>query len=174
MAIRSATIAYLRGDLWAESAFTEAAIVWTDPAFEIEANGARDAMTSTSLLKALRYAPHRGDVWLMLAATCGRLKVAACNHNAFLKMAYYTTSDRVGLLPLRLAQALLIKDFAGDDELVDMVRRDIRSVLARSAELRPALIAAYRNASPAGRRLVEQTVSPVAPGYLTMLRNPST
>ena len=51
-----------------------------------------------------------------------------------------------------------------------MVRRDIRFVLTRSANLRPALISAYRTASVAGRLLVEQTVSPVDPGYLTLLR----
>lgn len=167
---RSAAIAGVRGDLWAESAFTEAVLVWTDPAFEIEASGPRNAMTSMSLLKTLHYAPHRGDAWLMLASTCERLKLRACNVSALLKMSYYTAPDQVGLLPLRLARALRVQNISGDDELADMVRRDIRFVLTRSANLRPALISAYRTASRAGRLLVEQAVTPVDPGYLTMLR----
>ncbi|OYU92184.1 MAG: hypothetical protein CFE29_05070 [Bradyrhizobiaceae bacterium PARB1] len=167
---RSAAIAGVRGDLWAESAFTEAALVWTDPAFKTDISGARKAMTSMSLLKTLHYAPHRSDAWLMLASTCERLKLSTCNIGAFLKMSYYTAPDEPRLLLLRLAQALRIKDISGDDELVDMIRRDIRFVLTRSANLRPALISAYRTASPAGRLLVEQTVTPVDPGYMTMLR----
>jgi len=167
---RSATIAALRGDLWAESAFTEAALIWSEAAFETEPSAARNAMTSMSLLKTLHHAPHRSDAWLMLAATCERLKLPKCDAAALLKMSYYTAPDDHGLLPVRLAQALRAKDIPGDDELADMVRRDIRFVLARSAELRPALISAYRTASPAGRLLVERTVTPVDPEYLTMLR----
>ncbi len=169
-AIRSATIAAIRGDLWAESAFAEAGIVWTDQAFEIEASGARNAMTSMSLLKTVRFAPHRGDAWLMLAATCERLKLRVCNVGALLKMSYYTAPDQMPLLPLRLAQALKTKDISNDDELADMVRRDIRFALTQSTTLRPALVAAYRSASPAGRRLVEQIVTPIDSGYLTILR----
>ncbi len=168
---RSAAIAGVRGDLWAESAFTEAALVWTDPTFEIQASGVRSAMTSMSLLKTLNYAPHRGDAWLMLASTCARLMLRSCNVRAFLKMSYYTAPDQPGLLPLRLAQALRLEDISGDEELADMARRDIRFVLTRSVDLRPALISAYRTASLAGRLLVEQTVTPVEPGYLTMLRS---
>lgn len=169
-AIRSATIAAIRGDLWAESAFAEAGIVWTDQAFEIEASGARNAMTSTSLLKTVHYAPHRGDAWLMLAATCERLKFQVCNVGALLKMSYYTAPDQTPLLPLRLAQALKTKDISNDDELADMARRDIRFALTQSTTLRPALVAAYRSASPAGRRLVEQIVTPIDSGYLAILR----
>ncbi|KAA0072962.1 hypothetical protein CIW50_22420 [Tardiphaga sp. P9-11] len=167
---RSAVLAVVRGDLWAESAFTYASMLWTDQALELEESGDRSARTSTSLLKTLHYAPHRGDAWLMLASTCERLKMQACNVGALLKMSYYTAPDRAGLLPLRLAQALRSKDIGGDDELADMARRDIRFVLARSPDLRPALIAAYRSASSAGKRLVEQTVTPVDPGYLIVLR----
>jgi hypothetical protein len=145
-------------------------MLWTDQALELEESGDRSARTSTSLLKTLHYAPHRGDAWLMLASTCERLKMQACNVGALLKMSYYTAPDRAGLLPLRLAQALRSKDIGGDDELADMARRDIRFVLTRSPDLRPALIAAYRSASSAGKRLVEQTVTPVDPGYLIVLR----
>jgi hypothetical protein len=169
-ASRSAAIAGVRGDLWAESAFTEASLIWSEPAFEIEASGPRNALASMSLLKALHYAPHRSDAWLMLAATCERLKRPNCNTGSLLKMSYYTAPHQQGLLPIRLTQALRAKDIAGDDELADMVRRDIRVVLMRGLELRPVLIAAYRTASPAGRLLVERTVTPMDPAYLTMLR----
>jgi hypothetical protein len=167
---RSAALAAVRGDLWAESAFTYASMLWTDQAFELEASSDRDARAATSLLKTLHYAPHRGDAWLMLASTCERLKLQACNARAILKMSYYTAPDQAGLLPLRIAQALRSKEIAGDDELADMVRRDIRYVLLQSTHLRPVLISAYRSASPAGKHLVEQTVAPIDPNYLIALR----
>jgi hypothetical protein len=167
---RSAAIAGVRGDLWAESAFSGAVMARTDRTFEIEVSTARDTMMATSLFKTLHYAPHRGDAWLMLAAICERLKLRPCNKNALLKMSYYTAPDQAGLLPLRLGLVLRANDVSSDDELADMAQRDIRFVLTRFVDLRPALIAAYRAASPAGRRLVEQTVIPIDPGYLTMLR----
>lgn len=169
-ATRSAAIAAVRGDLWAESAFSEAGMVWTDEAFELEASGARNAATLKSLLQTLHYAPHRGDAWLMLASTCERLKRQACNVGALLKMSYYTAPNQAGLLSLRLAQALRAKDISSDEELADMVRRDVRLVVTRFTALRPALIAAYRSGSPSGRRLVEQTVTSLDPVYLTILR----
>ncbi|UZE48056.1 hypothetical protein ONR75_24900 [Rhodopseudomonas sp. P2A-2r] len=169
-ATRSAAIAAVRGDLWAESAFSEAGMVWTDEAFELEASGARNAATLKSLLQTLHHSPHRGDAWLMLASTCERLKLQACNVGALLKMSYYTAPNQAGLLPLRLAQALRAKDIFSDEELADMVRRDVRLVIMRFTALRPALIAAYRSGSPSGRKLVEQTVTSFDPVYLTILR----
>jgi hypothetical protein len=170
MALRSASLAAVRGDLWAQSAFTHAGMLWTDQALELEADGERNVGVATSLLKALHYAPHRGDAWLMLASSCERLKLQACNVGSLLKMSYYTSPDQAALLPLRLSQALRLAAISGDDELADMARRDIRFVLTRSTELRPALSAAYRWASPAGKRLVEQTVTPLDPVYLNHLR----
>jgi hypothetical protein len=167
---RSAAIAVVRGDLWAESAFTYAGMLWTDQAFDLDAKSDRNAKAQNSLSKTLRYSPHRGDAWLMRAAVCERLQIQACNIGALLKMSYYTAPDEADLLPVRLTQVLHAKEIGGDDELADMARRDIRFVLTRSATLRPALIAAYRSASPAGKLLVEQTVTPVEPGYLPILR----
>lgn len=166
---KAAASAAVRGDLWAESAFTEGAMVWTDEAFELETTEARNAATAKSLITTLHYAPHRGDAWLMLNSTCNRLKLPVCNKGALLKMSFYTAPNQPSLMPLRLAQALRDTDFQGDDELIDMVRRDIRLVITQLKALRPALISAYRLGSPAGRRLVEQTVTPIDPDYLTML-----
>lgn len=167
---RSAAVAIVRGDLWAESAFTYAGMLWTDQAFDLDAKSDRNANALVSLSKALRYSPHRGDAWLMRAAVCERLQIQACNIGALLKMSYYTAPDEADLLPVRLSQVLRTKEIAGDDELADMARRDIRFVLTHSAILRPALVAAYRSASAAGKLLVEQTVTPVEPGYLHILR----
>lgn len=169
-ATRAAALAGVRGDLWAESAFSYAGLLSTDQAFEIKVDRDQTALASQSLLKTLRYAPHRGDAWLMLASTCEQLKLPVCNIGALLKMSYYTAPHQIGLLPLRLAQALRSQDISSDDELADMVRRDIRFVLTKSADLRPALIAAYRAASSAGKQLVEQTVAPIDRQYLDAAR----
>jgi hypothetical protein len=169
-AARAAALAEVRGDLWAESAFSSADMLPSAPAFEIAVERDQTGRASQGLLKTLRYAPHRGDAWLMLASTCERLKLPVCNTGALLKMSYYTAPDQAGLLPLRLAQALRSKDISSDDELADMVRRDIQRVLTTSPNLRPALIAAYRSASSAGRRLIEQTVTPIDSRYLDAAR----
>lgn len=169
-ATRAATLAAVRGELWAESAFSYANMLPSAPAFEIAVDRDQTARASQSLLKTLRYAPHRGDAWLMLASICEQLKLPVCHIGALLKMSYYTAPDQTGLLPLRLAQALRSKDISSDDELADMVRRDIRLVLTTSTNLRPALIAAYRSASSAGKRLVEQTITPIDNRYLDAAR----
>lgn len=171
---RSAELAAVRGDLWAAAAFADASMLWTDQALELDASDDRTARVSKNLLKTLHYAPHRGDAWLMLAATCERLRLTTCQVGTLLKMSYYTAPGQVGLLPVRLEQSLRSNHISDDDELADLVRRDIRSVLAGSADRRSILIQAYRSASPAGKRLVEQTVTPVDPGYLKLLRTPLT
>jgi hypothetical protein len=66
---RAAKFAAVRGDLWAQSAFTYSSLLWTD-------KGASSAATIDEarirLERALRFSPHRGDVWLLLAAMADR------------------------------------------------------------------------------------------------------
>ncbi|WP_244432037.1 hypothetical protein [Rhodopseudomonas sp. B29] len=163
---RSAEMAAVRGDLWAVAAFAHASMLWTDHALEFDLSDDRNARASKALLKTLHYAPYRGDAWLMLGATCDQLRLPTCRLGALLKMSYYTAPNQAGLLPTRLAQALRLIDISDDDELTDFIRRDIRTALSGSADHRVALVQAYRTASPAGKRLVEQTVTSVDPSHL--------
>src|SRR6195256_1026823 len=54
---QAASLAVVRGDLWAESAFTYGSQLWLDAGDQLNTEALK------TLTRALRYAPHRGDVW---------------------------------------------------------------------------------------------------------------
>jgi hypothetical protein len=51
-----------------------------------------------------------------------------------------------------------------------MARRDISLILTRAPALKPALVDAYRSASPAGKAFAERVISEIDPGYLSIAR----
>ena len=55
-------------------------------------------------------------------------------------------------------------------ELAEMVRRDISIVLTRAPALRPALVAAYRSASPQSKLFAERAVAEIDPRYVAVIR----
>ena len=166
---KAASIAKVRGDLWAQSAFALVAQPWTDPAAELDHDHIREPALNASA-RTLRYSPHRGDAWLMLAALADRYRPAGYDTGALLKMSYYTAPNELGLLPLRLHIALHGDVVVSDPELREMVKRDINLVVSRQPALRPALVAAYRTASVDGKILAERLISEVDPGYLKTIR----
>jgi hypothetical protein len=166
---RAASLAVVRGDLWAESAFT-----YGDP---LPTNQAMDHVGDKSntealkpLTEALRYSPHRGDVWLVFAALADQYKWAGYQPSSLLKMSYYTAPNELALFPLRLNVSLRTKEAIDDAELQDMVRRDISVVLTRAPALRPALVTAYKSALPQGKAFAERVISEIDPGYLGVVR----
>ncbi|WP_424627928.1 O-antigen ligase family protein [Bradyrhizobium sp. SYSU BS000235] len=164
---RSASIARVRGDLWAESAFTHSNLLWREPAPGTGDGVSND--TRSDLENAIRYAPHRGDVWLMLAAMADRYHWQGLQPAALLKMSYYTAPNELVLFPLRF-QASLQPNNLKDPEIQDLIKRDIRLVVTKVPALKPALIAAYRAAPPASRTTVERLVSEIDPTYLAAMR----
>ncbi|CAH1669165.1 conserved membrane hypothetical protein [Hyphomicrobiales bacterium] len=166
---RAAAFAAVRGDLWTKSVRARIARreadTATKPSFD-------SSLAGEDLKSALRYAPHRSDAWLMLALLAERDKLAGYDIGALLKMSYYTAPNDMTLLPLRLGAALRAETKALDPELQDMIRRDIGVVVTRQPELRPALVAAYRSASPPQRSIAERLISEVDPDYLRSLRTP--
>ncbi|WP_213739128.1 hypothetical protein [Bradyrhizobium sp. dw_411] len=167
---QAAAIAAVRGDLWAESAFTYAGQLWVDPALGLDADSRSNGDAMKTLVRALRFSPHRGDAWLLFAAMADRCKWARYHPGLLLKMSYYTAPNEASLLPLRLNVSLHNQDAIADIELQDLVRRDIGVVLTRAPVLRPALVAAYRSASPAGRAFAERVIAEIEPGYLGVVR----
>jgi hypothetical protein len=163
---KAASVAILRGDLWAESGFALIA-QGGSPAAGLD----RDDIPEPALhafTRALHYSPHRGDVWLMLAALASRHRSAGYDAAGLLKMSYYTAPNDLDLLPLRLRVAL------GSDltepEVRDLIKRDISIVLSRSPALKPALAAAYFSASAGSRVIAESLISEIDPGYLKTMR----
>src|SRR6266849_3326451 len=141
---QAASLAVVRGDLWAESAFTYGSQLWLDAGDQLNTEALK------TLTRALRYSPHRGDVWLMFAALADKYKWLGYQPSLLLKMSYYTAPNELALLPLRLNVSLHAKEVIDDAELQDMVRRDISVILTRAPALKPALVAAYRSALPQG------------------------
>src|SRR5216684_5082013 len=167
---QAASLAVVRGDLWAESAFTHGSQLWIDRARELDAGDQLNGEARTTLTRALRYSPHRGDVWLMFAALADQFKWSGYQPSLLLKMSYYTAPNELALFPLRLNVSLHAKEVIDDAELQDMVRRDISVILTRAPALKPALVAAYRSALPQGKVLAERVISEIDPGYLGVVR----
>jgi hypothetical protein len=164
---KTATIAKVRGDLWAASGFALVTQPWANPSAQSDQDGIPESALN-NFTRALRYSPHRGDVWLMLAALGNRYKPAGYDTAALLKMSYYTAPNEFHLLPLRLHVALASD--VRDTELRDMIKRDVGLVLLRLPALEPALVAAYRSA-PADRKIfAENLISEVDPRYLKTMR----
>src|SRR6266704_4558295 len=161
---RAASLAVVRGDLWAESAFTYGNLLWLDAGDQLNTEALK------TLTRALRYSPHRGDVWLMFAALADKYKWPGYQPSLLLKMSYYTAPNELALLPLRLDVSLHAKGAIDDAELKDMVRRDISVILTRAPALKPALVAAYRSALPQGKAFAERVISEIDPGYLGVVR----
>jgi len=166
----AASLAVVRGDLWAESAFTYGGQLWIDRTMERDAGNQLTTEALTTLTRALRYSPHRGDVWLMFAALADQYKWSGYQPSLLLKMSYYTAPNELALFPLRLNVSLHAKGVIDDAELQDMVRRDISVILTRAPALKPALVAAYRSALPQGKVFAERVVSEIDPGYLGVVR----
>jgi hypothetical protein len=166
----AASLAIVRGDLWAESAFTYGRQLWIDRTMELDAGDQLNTKAPETLTRALRYSPHRGDVWLMFAALADKYKWSGYQPSLLLKMSYYTAPNELALFPPRLNVSLHAKGVIDDAELQDMVRRDINVILTRAPALKPALVAAYRSALPQGKVFAERAISEIDPGYLGVVR----
>jgi len=86
-----------------------------------------------------------------------------------LKMSYYTGSNEVVLMPLRLLVATC-SDAINDSELQNLVAREIRLIVTREQNLKPAIVVAYQNASPDGKRFIEAAVADLDSGLMATLR----
>jgi hypothetical protein len=166
---RAAKLAVVRGNLWAESAFTYSDLLWTEPA--AAGSGAVDE-ARIQLERALRYSPHRGDVWLLLAAMADRYDWKNYKPNSLLKMSYYTRPNEQALLLLRIKVSLRAAGIQ-DPELLDLIARDIRLLITRTPSLKPALVGVYKAASDPNKRFVERVVSEIDPAYLADMRSGS-
>jgi hypothetical protein len=166
-AIWAAWIGAIRGDLWAESAFTYADLLWAGPDAGPQGTTALERARA-ELDKALGYAPHQADAWLLLAGLEQRYQSQKSDPAQALKMSYYTGPSERPLIPLRLLVATHLASL-DDIEVQQFIRRDLRFLLAR--QQKSVVAEAYAGASPAGRRFIEQTVGEIDPAYLGSLRS---
>jgi hypothetical protein len=165
-ASRAAWIGMIRGDLWAESAFTYANLLWSDGGANAGATKALQH-AHASLDRALDDAPHQSGAWLLLAALAARYPASNSNVTEALKMSYYTGPSEQDLMALRLSVAMNSGAFT-DSDIREFIARDLRLFLARNQA--GSITAAYNSASPAGKQFIEQTVSAIDPAALNSIR----
>jgi hypothetical protein len=164
-AVWTAWIGAIRGDLWAESAFTSADLLWRNP----DADQAKAALDRTfaELDRALGYAPHQAEAWLLLAGLEQRYRSPRSNPAEALRMSYYTGPSEPSVMPLRLLVAARL-DALDDTEIQQFIRRDLHLLLAQGQT--SAIAESYAGASPTGRRFIEQAVDEFGPAYRGLLR----
>ena len=165
-ALWAASVGTVRGDLWAESAFTYADLLFspagTNPDVSTTAAAAR-----YSIERALNAAPHRSSVWLLLAGVSLAVRSASVDALEALKMSYYTGPSEQDLIPLRFRIATRADRF-DDVQMREFASRELRALL--QAKQNSAIMDAYNIASPAGKLFIEQAVGEVDPSLLKTLR----
>jgi len=157
----AAEIGAIRGDLWAESAFSYADLMQGD------AEDVSLAPALTSLDRALAYAPLQSSAWLMLADLALRYQLPGVDAKEALKMSYYTGPSELELMPLRLWIAAHF-DSLSDLELRDSISREVRLLFTHRQN--SAIVAAYNATQPAGKQFIEQTIREIDPSAVELLR----
>jgi hypothetical protein len=153
----AAWIGAIRGDLWAESAYTYSDLLWASSSNESEQTEALDQV-QVRLDRALRYAPHQSSTWLLLAGLASRYHWSKPDPTEALKMSYYTGPSEPRLMPLRLLVTAQLDEIK-DSELQLLARRDLRLLVTHQGK--PAVVQAFQSATPAGKQFIEQAVKEI-------------
>jgi hypothetical protein len=159
---RAASIGVIRGDLWAEAAFTHAESLWGGTGNLSDSSHARAVLE-----RATRDAPHRSDVWLLVAGLAQRFASTGFDPTEALRMSYYTGSSEMRLIPFRMMVAIKRDEF-DDVELHEFISHDIRLLLDRK-QVAP-ITDAYLEASAKGKKFLVQTVREIDPSALSAVR----
>jgi hypothetical protein len=83
-------------------------------------------------------------------------------------MSYYTGRDESKLIPARLALSLSLPSIA-DKDFQQLVSHDLRSIVLRNPELKPAILDAYQNALPEGQQFLQAALKELDPNLLPTL-----
>ena len=163
-AVLAANIGAIRGDLWAEAAFTGARFMcdWT--------SSGQVAQARANAETALALAPIYGAAWLFLAKLPASPQDGENRVGTLLEMSYFTAPSALDLAPWRLERAATSSALA-DQDLQAFIKSDIRRILDRGPEYRQAIMAAYRNAWPRNQPIFESLVADVDPAVAQLLRS---
>lgn len=167
-AASAASIGAIRGELWAELAFTYANLVVGGSASDAVSNLARTLVPARADLdRALDDAPTQSDAWLLRAELGLLYPASGIDGTQALKMSYYTGPSEERLIPLRLNMAVRVNKF-NDIEISQLVSRDLRLLVARKQNA--VIIRAYNAASADGKNFIEQSIGDLDPSLLNTLR----
>jgi len=122
-----------------------------------------------ALKQALSNAPYNSELWLALALLRTERDPRDPALVEALKMSYFTAPNDPQLMPVRLDTATLF-DALSDADLKELARGDLRLMLTRQADLKPAVTSAYRRASSLGRNFLEESVQSIDPAFTPILR----
>jgi hypothetical protein len=162
----AARASVVRGGLWAEAAFTYANLEWLDSAQPL--GEALDQARATAA-RAVSLMPGNSDVWLMLADLSSRFRWQSPSPTECLKMSYYTGPHEDRLIPLRLMVAARL-DPSADAVLADLFRGELETVVMDRPALRPAIVAAYQQATSQAQHLIEDVAARTDPAFSQTLR----
>jgi hypothetical protein len=170
-ALFAAEIGSIRGNLWADYAVTLFSELLTDTK-NATASSIQDLSDDTrdATVTAAKLAPTDSRIWLLLALIDQRLDRLGRGILGPLKMSYYTGPNTAALIPTRLLIAARSAAIT-DPELQGLVGREIRTVVTRRPDLRPALFIAYRDAVPEGRRFLEAAIGDLDRNLLASIRS---
>jgi hypothetical protein len=169
MAGWAAAAAPLRGDLLADVAMARAApaLGAHEPPRSPEMIEARERALA-SAKQSLSFAPHSSRTWLLLAILQNQGQDRQSVAEA-LTMSYLTSASDVALIPARLTLIAASVSIA-DADLKNLARGDIRLILTRRPELKPAIVNAYLRGSPDGKAYIGQVVRSLDPGFTASLQ----
>jgi hypothetical protein len=163
---QAARIGLIRGDLWAESAYSYAELLWARSGNASEPSASL-SQAWKALDRSVSFAPHQAGVWLLLAGLASRYQWPKLDPAEALRMSYYTGPNELSLIPFRLLLMMRL-DKAGDSELNLFADRDLRVLVARKDET--AILQAYQAATPAGKQFIEQALVQSDPRFVDTLR----
>ncbi|MCL2384372.1 MAG: hypothetical protein FWC84_00855 [Alphaproteobacteria bacterium] len=167
-AVLAAMIGAIRGDLWANAAFTGA---FEFVELSARQNGtaswqAADVRSETE--RALRLAPINGAAWLILALLPAPSPDAEDRINTFLEMSYFTAPYAPELAPRRLYRVTTTSALA-DKDMQSFVKADLREILNDHSDAEPIILAAYRKASVQNQPILASLVADIDPTFAKRL-----
>ena len=138
--------AMIRGDLWAEAAFTGARFMGTDRSTSLDGtNSGQLARARANADTALALAAVNGAACFFFARLPASSQDGENRVGTLLEMSYFTAPSALDVTPWRLERAATSSAVA-DKDLQASVKSDIRGILDRGTEFQQAIMAAYRNA----------------------------
>ncbi len=169
-ALWAARLGVIRGDLYQQAAFTDADLVWLDPARR------RDPATAERLQRArsdaetaLALAPVNSAVWLFLAELpTAPGKSTDAGAMAALQMSYFTAPVDPTLALPRLQRALA-SAAPLDKDLQAFMKGDLRQLSLNAPDHYPAILSAYKAGSPQNQSIFEALATEIDPNLTQYL-----
>ena len=171
-AVAAARLGVIRGDLYAQAAYADAKLFWLDRARGLDAASAAEIRAARSNAEtALALAPVNGSAWLFLAELPpASAKAADQNGLLALQMSYLTAPDDSALALPRVESAFAAS-VPIDKDLQAFVKTDLREILTAQPSGRPALLSAYKTASPQNQAIFEALAAEIDPDFGQSLRS---